>query len=251
MNTPYNPFSLNGKTILVTGASSGIGRATAIECSRMGARVILTGRNEGRLQETFELLEGSSNEKIVIDLNHEDAIAKLTESIPPINGIVHSTGIVKTLPFHFINSEDLNEVFTINFVSPVLLSQKIIKSRKLNKGGSIVFISSIDGPIVSHIGNSLYASSKGAISAMMRSMALELSAKKIRVNCVSPGMINTPLIFTEAITQEQIESEAKLYPLKRYGNPEEIAYAVIYLLSDACSWVTGTNLIIDGGFTLT
>lgn len=251
MNTPYNPFSLNGKTILVTGASSGIGRATAIECSRMGANVIITGRNENRLQETYDMLDGSSHQKVVVDLNHEEAILKVTESMPTIDGIVHSAGIVKTLPFHFINGDDLKEVFTINFVSPVLLSQKIIKAKKLSKGGSIVFISSIDGTNVAHIGNSLYSSSKGAVNSMVRSMALELSAKKIRVNCVSPGMINTPLIFTEAITQEQIESEAKLYPLKRYGKPEEIAYAVVYLLSDACSWVTGTNLIIDGGFTLT
>jgi NAD(P)-dependent dehydrogenase (short-subunit alcohol dehydrogenase family) len=142
-------------------------------------------------------------------------------------------------------------VLNINFISPVLLSQKIIRARKLNKEGSIVFISSIDGSVVSHIGNSLYASSKGAINAMVRSMALELSAKKIRVNCVTPGMIKTPMVFTDAITPEQIEAEVKLYPLKRYGKPEEIAYAIIYLLSDACSWVTGTNLIIDGGFTLT
>lgn len=251
METNYNPFSLNGKTILVTGASSGIGRATAIECSRMGARLILTGRNESRLKETFDQLEGKLHEKIVVDLEQEDAISTLINLIPPVDGIVHSAGIVKTLPFHYISSQELNTVLNINFISPVLLSQKIIRARKLNKEGSIVFISSIDGSVVSHIGNSLYASSKGAINAMVRSMALELSAKRIRVNCVTPGMIKTPMVFTDAITPEQIEAEVKLYPLKRYGKPEEIAYAIIYLLSDACSWVTGTNLIIDGGFTLT
>lgn len=250
MTNSKNPFSLSGKTILITGSSSGIGQATAIECSKMGARIIITGRNEQKLNHTFEKLEGNGHRKFIANLCLEEDLNILVNKVTEINGIVHSAGIVKTLPFHFLNRKDLYTIFDINFMAPVLLSQKLIKSKKLDKEGSIVFFSSIEGPIVTHIGNSMYAASKGAVSAVVKSMALELALKKIRVNAVLPGMTKTSLIHTDAITAEQVELEIKRYPLKRYGTPEEIAYAVIYLLSDASSWVTGTNLVIDGGFTL-
>jgi NAD(P)-dependent dehydrogenase (short-subunit alcohol dehydrogenase family) len=250
MTTSYNPFSLSGKTILITGASSGIGKATAIECSKMGAKVIITGRNIEKLDITFENLEGKGHRRFVAELCVEDELTALVESMPEIDGLVNVAGMVKTLPFQFVNRADLSTVFDINFMVPVLLSQKLIKAKKLNKESSVVFFSSIEGPVITHVGNSMYAASKGAVSAVVKSMALELASKKIRVNAVLPGMTKTSLIHTNSITSEQLESEIKRYPLKRVGTPEEIAYAVIYLLSDASAWVTGTNLIIDGGFTL-
>ncbi|GHT55206.1 3-oxoacyl-ACP reductase [Bacteroidia bacterium] len=246
----YNPFSLEGKTVLITGASSGIGKATALECSKMGAKVVITGRNKIRLQETFEQLEGKGHLQIVADLSVEHELSQLIEALPQINGIVHAAGIVKTLPFAFINKKEISNIFDTNFFVPVILSQQLTKSKKLLKESSIVFISSIDGPVTAHIGNSMYAASKGAVSAIAKNMAVDLAAKKIRVNCILPGMTETPLIHSDGITQEQLDIDMKLYPLKRYGKPEEIAYASIYFLSDASSWVTGTNLIIDGGFTL-
>jgi len=246
----YNPFSLEGKTILVTGASSGIGRATAIECSRMGATVILTARNYERLNQTLESMEGNNHAIIISDLQKEEGIDELSGQLPGLNGIVHAAGIVKPLPFQFISSNELNNIFSVNFLAPVLLSQKLVKVKKISKEASIVFISSIDGPVTAHVGNSMYAASKGAVTAMARNMAVDLAPKKIRVNCILPGMTETPLIHMNEITQEQLDLDMKLYPLKRYGKPEEIAYAAVYFLSGASAWTTGANLIVDGGVTL-
>ncbi len=246
----YNPFSLENKTILITGASSGIGKATALECARMGAKVIITGRNEGRLNETFSALEGSGHRIIVATLENEEGIDLLVAGLPELNGIVNAAGMLKIVPFQFINRDAINEIFNLNFFSPVLLSQKIIKSKKLVKQSSVVFVSSIDGTHTTHIGNSIYSSTKGALCSIVRSMALELASKKIRVNSVLPGMIQTPMINFENLSEEQKQSELKLYPLKRFGEPVEVAHSIIYLLSDASSWVTGTGMVIDGGYTL-
>jgi len=246
----YNPFSLAGKKILVTGASSGIGRAVAVECSKMGASVIISGRNEERLTQTLDQLEGHDHRKIVCDLFSEECVKELSDQLLKLNGIVHAAGIGKTLPFQFVTSNEINNMFSVNFFAPVLLSQMLIKTKKLVKEASIVFISSVDGPITAHIGNSIYAATKGAITAIAKNMALDLASKKIRVNSILPGMVETPFIHTGVLTQEQLDIDMKLYPLKRYGKPEEIAYAAIYLLSDASVWITGSNLVIDGGFTL-
>jgi len=250
MSVPYNPFSLSGKNILITGASSGIGKATAIECSKMGATVMITGRNEQRLDETFDQLKGNGHLRFIADLCVEEDLNNLNRNLPEINGLVNAAGIVKTLPFQFINQAALSSIFNINLIAPVLLSQKLIKAKKLYKESSVVFISSISGPIIATKGQSAYAASKGAVGSMVKNMALELASKKIRVNCVLPGMTETPLIYRDDLTSEQLAADMKLYPLKRYGKPEDIAFAIIYLLSDASAWVTGTNLIIDGGFTL-
>jgi len=250
MTSYYNPYSLDGKTILITGASSGIGKATAIECSKLGAKVVITGRNVDQLNKTFESLEGEGHLKFVAELCLENELTELVKQIPEINGLVNAAGVVKALPFPFISRVELTSTFDINFMAPVLLSQKLIKEGKLNKESSVVFISSISGSVISSVGHSVYSASKGAITSIVRSMAIDLAQKKIRVNSVSPGMTETPFIHNDRITQEQLDADKKHYPLKRYGKPEEIAYAIIYFLSDASSWVTGTNLIIDGGFTL-
>ena len=246
----YNPYSLEGKTILVTGASSGIGKATAIECSKLGARVVITGRDEARLQQTLSSLEGEGHVVITADLGEDDGIRFLVERVPVLNGIVHAAGISDTVLFQFLKKERLENIFNINFFAPVVLSQLLLKKKLLQKGGSIVFLSSIDGPVTAHIGNSMYSATKGALSAMMQNMSIELASKGIRVNAVLPGMTETPLIHNDDITQEQLNKEMELYPLKRYADPREIAWAIIYLLSDASTFTIGASLVVDGGFTI-
>jgi NAD(P)-dependent dehydrogenase (short-subunit alcohol dehydrogenase family) len=246
----YNPFSLEGKTILVTGASSGIGRAIAIECSKMGATVVISARNEERLKDTLSYMQDGNHSIIVADLVNSVDLTRLVNESPLLDGLVNCAGLVKTLPFAFVNSEALSNVMDINFTAPTLLSAQLVKKKKLLKSSSIVFISSISGVLRTGLANSMYSASKGAVNGMMKNMALDLASKNIRVNSVNPGMIDTHIIHAGVITEEQLEEDKKRYPLKRYGKPEEVAYAVIYLLSDASSWVTGSNLVIDGGVTL-
>ena len=245
-----NPFSLEGKTILVTGASSGIGRATAIACSQMGAVVVVTGRNEPRLQDTLDALEGSGHQMIVADIANDDQIDYLVDQIPAINGLVNNAGITETCPTQFIKRDKLNRVMEVNTIAPILLTQRILKKKKLGKGGSIVFTCSISGTCVCGGGNVLYSASKGAIHGFMKNAALDLAHKGIRVNDVCPGMIDTHILDAGTISEEQLDIEAQRYPMKRFGKPEEVAYGIIYLLSDASSFVTGSSIVIDGGFTL-
>jgi NAD(P)-dependent dehydrogenase (short-subunit alcohol dehydrogenase family) len=247
----YNPFSLENKTILVTGASSGIGKAIAIECSKMGAKVIISGRNEQRLNETLLQMNGTEHSVIVADLSDESDRKNLIEQLSALDGLVNCAGLTKTLPFQFMNADALESVMSVNFTAPALITASLIKKKKLTKGSSIVFISSISGVFVGGSpAGSIYSASKGAVNGMARNMAIDLADKNIRVNCVNPGMIDTAIFDEGVITAEQLEEDKKRYPLKRYGKPEEVAYAVIYLLSDASQWVTGSNLLIDGGYTL-
>ncbi len=247
----YNPFSLQEKKILITGASSGIGKAIAIECSRMGAKIIITGRNKQRLEETYQSLEGDGHSMMIADFEQENDITLLVEKQSDLDGIVHCAGVVTTKLFSFINRNELKAIMDTNFISPMVLTQALLEKKKIKKGSSIIFISSIMGPRVSSIGNSMYSSTKSAIEGMAKGMALDLSGKKIRVNCICPGMVDTGIISNGAISEEQLYKDAKEnYPLKRYGNPEEIAYAAIYLLSDASNWITGSSLTIDGGYTI-
>lgn len=246
----YNPFTLENKTILVTGASSGIGKAIAIESSKMGASVIITGRNEERLKETHERLEGEQPDYVIADLSVQDDINKLINKSPVLNGLVNCAGYTKIIPFQFTSRKDFEHVMDVNFYAPTELTRLLVKSNKLGKGASIVFISSVSGVYCSAVASSIYSSSKGAINGLVKAMALDLAPKKIRVNSVNPGMIDTNIFTDEKITEEQLQEDMKRYPLKRYGKPEEVAYAVIYLLSDASSWTTGSNILIDGGYTL-
>lgn len=245
-----NPFSLSGKTILVTGASSGIGQSIAIECAKMGAKLILVARDEARLLKTFSLLEGEGHVYFCCDLVCEDKVESLLKNCSIINGVVHAAGIGFTLPFKFTSAIELKRIMDINFQAPILLTQKIVKYKKIAKGGSIVYLSSIDGVVTGHVGNSIYAASKGALTGMSKSQAVELATQNIRVNCILPGRVDTPLINRGNISEEQVQKNKELYPLKRYARPEEIAYYAIYLLSDASTFTTGSSLVIDGGFTL-
>lgn len=245
-----NPFSLEGKTILVTGASSGIGKATAIECSKLGASVIALGRNRERLQETFDQLETVSSQKFTVDLTHEEEVQTLLEQLPKLDGLVNAAGVASTTLFQFATPDKIRNIFDVNFFAPVEFTRLLLKKKLIKKGASIVFFSSVDGPINVHIGNSTYSATKSAIASVARGMAVELAARGIRVNYLMPGQTETPLIHGESITQEQLAQDMKNYPLGRYARPEEIAYGAIYFLSDASTFTTGTGLVIDGGFTV-
>lgn len=246
----YNPYSLNDKTILVTGASSGIGRATAIECSKLGAKVFITGRNENRLQETFNALEGKGHRFLVADLTDERQLDSLVEQLPTLQGLVNNAGITETLLTPFVKREKILNVFETNTFAPILLTQKVVKKKIIGKGGSIVFTGSISGTYVSGGGNVLYSASKGAIRGFVMNAALDLSIKGIRVNEVCPGMIDTHILDNSSISEDMLNLERGRYPMKRFGRPEEVAWGIVYLLSDAASFVTGSSLVIDGGFTL-
>lgn len=243
-----NPFCLNGKIILITGASSGIGKSVAIECSKIGAKVIITGRSESRLLETYELLNGSDHLSIIADLSKAHELDKLVESLPPLDGVVNCAAILKKLPLKFINEKAWLETFETNLFSPALLSQRLVKKSKLKEFSSVVFISSIAETIAS-LGNISYMASKGALNSLSRGMALELASKQIRVNTVKPALILTNLT-EKALSQEELNNYLQKFPLGRFGKPEEVAFAVIYLLSDASQWITGTSIKIDGGVTL-
>lgn len=248
--TNYNPFSLEGKTILVTGASSGIGKTTAIECSKLGAKVIVTARNEGRLNETLGQMEGEGHLLHVADLTCQEQVEDLVAQLNPLDGVVLCAGKGMTLPFPFCTREKYNEIFDVNYFAPVELLRLLVKKKKLVQNSSVVFVSSIGGVESFSLGNGVYGASKAAINSTMKFCARELAPKKIRVNSVNPGMVNTKLIQGGAISEEQHKLDMEKYPLKRYGEPEDIAWGIIYLLSDASSWVTGHSLFIDGGVTI-
>lgn len=249
MNTCYNPFSLSDKTILVTGASSGIGKAIAIECSKMGGKMIICGRNEDRLNETLSQLSGQGHQMLLGDLTIEEDLNRIIESLPKLNGVVLSAGISLMLPIAFASRKKINKVFEVNFFSQIELLRLLLKKKLLNQGSSVVAISSIAGNVRASIGNGPYGATKSALSAWIRYAAKEWGGKKIRLNSICPAMVETKLIHGSSITEEQLELDKQRYPLGRYGRPEDIAYGAIYLLSDASSWTTGISLIIDGGVT--
>ncbi|HCT94567.1 MAG: 3-oxoacyl-ACP reductase [Bacteroidetes bacterium GWE2_39_28] len=245
----YNPYTLIGKTILVTGASSGIGKAVSIECSKLGAKVVITGRDKNRLNSTFEQLEGNGHSIITADLNEYNEIEKIVDHCPQLDGFVSNAGITKVLFVKSIKQDILNDIFNTNTLAPILLTQLLVKKNVLKEKSSIVFTSSLSGIYCVHYGESMYAASKGAIGGFAKGAALDLSRKQIRVNSVNPGIIMTN-IFSDVLTIEELEEKRKYFPLKRFGQPNDVAFAIIYFLSDASSWVTGAELKIDGGYTL-
>jgi len=246
----YNPFSLEGKTILVTGASSGIGQATAIECSKMGAKLVITGRNAERLQQTLEQLEGDGHKQIIAELTSDKDVDQLVSDSPELNGVVLCAGRAMTLPFQFCTHEKFSDIFSVNFFSPVELTRLLFRKKKIKHGGSVVFVASVGGIASHNVGNSVYGAAKAALGSVMKYCANEFSPRKIRVNSVNPAMVETPLIHGGNITEDQLREDVKNYPLGRYGEPGDIAHGIIYLLSDASSWVTGHSLVIDGGVTI-
>lgn len=247
MNTCYNPFSLVGKTVLVTGASSGIGRATAIECSKMGARLIITARNEKRLSETLLQLEGEGHRTILAELTDQEQLNNLVKESGKIDGIAYCAGINFMSPLKFATKDKIDYVFNPNLFAPIELVRSFIKKKQINPGGSIAVVSSISGVTRCGVGNGIYGSAKSALTTWMKFLAKEIGSKNIRANSICPGMVETPLIHDGPVTEAELEADKKRYPIQRYCRPEEIGYAMVYFLSDASAWVTGTNFIIDGG----
>lgn len=245
-----NPFSLEGKTILITGAASGIGRATAIQCAGMGAKVILVDFNESGLKETSTLISREDTEYHALDLTDLDKLTEMVSSLPKLDGVASNAGIVLSLLAKFSEAKDMERIFKINTFSHINLVQQLIAQKRLNKGASIVFTSSMSGVYCGLAGGSLYGATKSAILGYTKALAIELAPRGIRVNTIHPGMIETPLTQGTALSKELLEEDAKNYPLGRYGKPEEIAYSIVYLLSDATVWMTGSQLLIDGGYSV-
>ena len=245
-----NPFSLEGKTILITGASSGIGKAVAQECAAAGATCIITARNEERLSATFSSLEGAGHQFILADLSNAESVETIVEQLPKLDGVVSCAGIVETKMLKFTEEEDLLRLFNTNAFSSIRLIRTLVQQKKLKKEASIVIISSISGVKCGYLGGSIYGATKGALEGFTKATALELAPQKIRVNTIIPGMVETSLLKDSEIDIESLEADKQKYPLKRYGNPEEVGYSAVYLLSDATKWMTGTSLLIDGGYTL-
>lgn len=245
-----NPYSLKDKTILVTGASSGIGERTAIECANLGARLIISGRNEERLNATLHNLEGANHRAIIADLTTDEGKKAVIDSVELLDGLVLCAGQGNVIPFKLADRKKFDSIFEINYFAPVELMRMLVKTKKLKDKASVVFVCSIGGINAITIGNTIYGASKAAFNSTMKFCALELAQKGIRCNSVLPGMVNTSLIKGGAVSEEQHKTDMEKYPLKRYGEPEDIAYGIIYLLSDAASWVTGHSLVIDGGITI-
>jgi NAD(P)-dependent dehydrogenase (short-subunit alcohol dehydrogenase family) len=248
-----NPFSLDGKTVLITGASSGIGRGIAISCAEMGAKVILNGRNRERLEETLSQMSGAGHLIMPCDLSKQEDLEALADALPELHGWVNSAGIPKVCPIKHFNREDVEEIFNVNITSTMLLLSMLVKKKKLKRGSSVVLISAVTGAFVGSKGDTSYCATKGAVNGFMKGAALELAPQGIRINSINPGLVpSNNLNLATAIAGEEHHTEIMLdkYPLKRLGTPEDIAHGAIYLLSEASSWVTGTNLVIDGGYLL-
>lgn len=245
-----NPFSLSGKTVLITGAASGIGRATAKQCHNMGASLVLLDLNENGLNSVKEEIGDSAIISYALNLTDYNRLCEVIGQLPKLDGVFSNAGIVKSLMAKFSGKEDMEKIFEVNTFSHINLVQQLIAQKKLNKGASIVFTSSMSGVFAGLVGGSLYGATKAAIAGYCKALAIELAPRGIRVNTIHPGMIETPLTMGTALSQDVLDEDAKNYPLGRYGKPEEVAYAVVYLLSDATVWMTGTQLLLDGGYSV-
>ena len=238
MDISYNPFSLEGKTILVTGASSGIGRATAMECSKLGAKVIVTARNQERLADTLNALQGDGHSTYIADLANPDDVDQLVTSLPTLDGVVNNAGMNKILPIQFVTSAELMTTMQVNAISPILsvigtldfLDYRQVKSELEHERSQL----------------SLLESDR----RKEEFIAKELAVKKIRCNEVLPGQADTAIMSQGAVSEEQMSELTSRIPMKRLGNPDEIAMSITFLLSDAASYITGASLIIDGGLSL-
>ncbi|SHM28375.1 NAD(P)-dependent dehydrogenase, short-chain alcohol dehydrogenase family [Chitinophaga jiangningensis] len=243
-------FSLRGKTVLVTGASSGIGKQICITLAGQGAQLIITGRSTERLSETLQALAGEGHQMIPADLTDSALLAELVKGLPVLTGVVFCAGVITYLPAAFSNEAKIAEIFKVNYNSQIVLCQQILKAKKIAKGGALVFISSISSQL-GVPGTLLYASSKAAVNAAVKVLAAELSSQKIRVNAIAPGIVRTPLLDTakDIMEKERFDNAEKEYPLG-YGEPADVANATVFYLADESKWATGNIMILDGGYTL-
>ena len=243
-----NAFDLTGRTILVTGASSGLGRQCAITISEYGGNVIITGRNKERLEETFRMLKKGDHHSLIADLTDKNGISSLTDGLPKLNGVVYSVGISELSPARFITEEIITKTFKISYEASVLLTSRLLGKKKLMKDAcSLVFISSISTRYP-FVGGAMYISAKAALEAYARVLALELAPKGIRSNCISPAFVKTPMLDETAkdYSQEAVKKIEERQVLG-LGEPEDVANTVVFFLSDASKWITATNLILGGG----
>jgi NAD(P)-dependent dehydrogenase (short-subunit alcohol dehydrogenase family) len=242
-------FSLTGKTIFVTGASSGIGRQVCISAAQQGARIVLSGRNEEELQKTLAQLPGHEHLIVAADLTNIEAREQLLKQLPQLDGMVYCAGGVKSFPIRFLSEKRLDEM-QLNFDAPAMLTAGLLRLKKLNREASLVYLSSISSQHPPK-GGAIYGASKAALEAYVKVLARETAPQLIRANCISPGMVKTPLYdqVETSISKEEMDKHIADYPLG-VGLPEDVANAAVYLLSPASRWVTGINLILDGGFLL-
>jgi NAD(P)-dependent dehydrogenase (short-subunit alcohol dehydrogenase family) len=245
-----NIFSLQNKTIIVTGASSGIGKQIAITLSELGACIIAVGRNEKRLQETFDLLSGQDHKIVSLDLTDVFKIKTFVSELSSVDGVIFAAGVAEFLPIKFINTEKILQILNINLISVINLTQMLLREKKVNKYGSLVYISSISAKL-GVPGTALYAASKSGLNAFVRVAASESAKLKIRANVICPGVVLTPMSEKSfsILSKEEIYGELNNYPLG-FGEPIDIAGLTAYLSSDISKWMTGSEIIIDGGNTL-
>ena len=245
---------LDGKTILVTGASSGIGRAVAMYFSAQGAKVVITGRNNERLNETLEALTGDGNVAISCDLIGIENLKKLMDdiysNIGALNAVVHCAGIMKTLPLQAVKEKDFDDSFNINVRTAQFLAKFLRRKGRYNPdGASLIFLSSVAASC-GEPANTTYAASKAALEGLSKSLAMELARLNIRVNCLAPGLVETEMMldFNKQLTESQMNKIINKHPLG-LGKPEDVAHAAAFLASDLSRWITGTTLFVDGGYS--
>lgn len=244
-----NQFSLFDKNILVTGASSGIGRAIALKCSHAGANVVITARNEDGLKETLSLMKAGNHKIVVADITNTDDLNELIDKADLLDAIVLNAGVNHRRPIFFLKDSDTTRIMETNLLAPIQLIKLAIKSKRINNSASVVFVSSIAAYKPS-IGDGVYSATKGGVSSFAKALALEVAHKRIRVNTVMPGMVRTQFIQGGALSDSDYYKDEKRYPLGRYGKPEDVANAVQFLISDAAAWITGIDLVVDGGISL-
>lgn len=240
MNASRKAFSLEGKTILVTGASSGLGQQIAISCSQRGAKLIVTGRDNSRLQETYDRLTGAGHLRVVADLTFAEGRDRLVEACDNISGVLHCAGKQKLCPIRQLTETVMTDMYLANFLAPVMLTQRLVQKNAVVQGGSIVFMLSTAAHIGTR-GTGPYAAMKSALLGVIRCLALEVAKRGIRVNGMSPSAVVTPM-WDAGHLEEQ-----KARHLLGLGVPQDVANGAVYLLSDASRWVTGTTLVMDGG----
>lgn len=246
--TTADPFSLEGKRILVTGASSGIGRQIAISCAQAGAELVISGRSSERLEATFAALEGDGHKMVAAELDRQEDIDHLVAEAGILNGLAHAAGMSKLVPLRLINRAHLDEMFAANTFAPMLLTRGLLAKKRLAAGGSIVFIASV----ASHIGpmaSSAYAASKSALLGMVRSLGQEVAKQGMRANCIAPGYVRTPLLDGLQGSGGNMENLFDLTPLGM-GEPEDIANTAVFFLADASRWITRNYFVVDGGLTV-
>ena len=245
----YNPYSLEGKTILITGAASGIGKATTIESSKLGAKIVLVDLNAEGIDAVMPQLEGAGHVSFAGNLCNEEFLKLLAEQVPALDGVFICAGVSDTTPVKFITQDKIDRVFAVNVDAPIMMLKYLLGKKKINKGGSLVWMSSYGAEKVEP-GLGIYAASKSAVNGIMRAYAKELVSRKIRSNSIMPMMIRTELLSTlKSISEEDWAKQEAMYPLG-FGNPLDVAYAAIYLFSDVSRWITGTTIKMDGGSNL-